>query len=46
MGLIVGGSAGFADCSFTVPVAWFPGKATAVARYFSGALTLGLGFCW
>jgi len=40
-----GGSAGLEDESLTSPVLWVAGKATAVARYFSGALTLGLGFC-
>ncbi len=45
LGLMSGGSAGLEDESLTLPVLWVAGKATAVARYFSGALTLGLGFC-
>lgn len=44
-GSMIGGSLTSDEDSFTEPVPWFPGKAAAVERHFSGALTLGLGFC-
>ena len=45
-GLMMGWSSASFERSFNSPDPWFPTKATAVERYFSGALTVGSGDCY